>query len=40
LCISLASGGRTEDRRRADRMPRLAAQLHAMEPDTRRELCA
>jgi hypothetical protein len=37
LCITLASGGRTEERRRRDRMPRMTAGLCAMEADTRRD---
>ncbi len=40
LCIMLASGGRSEERRRRDRTPRMTAQLCAMETDTRRDLHA
>lgn len=41
LCIMLASGGlHAEERRRRDRMPRVTAQLCAMEADSLREVYA
>ena len=40
LCIMLVSGGRSHEQRRQDRMPRITAQLCAMEADTRRDMCA
>ena len=40
LCITLASGGRTEARRTRDRMPCMTAGLCAMEADNRRDMRA